>query len=274
MSAQMLQLKQTIPPFKVNEGAEFDAVDLKDYIDNPGDHPLEFKVDTEESDLLPAGMVCAKNGVLSGAPIAGVAKELSYKVVIVVTCGDLTPLALDLEIAVYESIAAEGAEFTDLKNFWQAFANDLALPDIKTILEREISPADIYYLLGRYGTLIVWNADDLRPAEGGELISIEGVSERYNVYDFEVALVASPKGLYDSKRNLKDGYQTAEAMINEVYKRKWNIEMAGYDKLVNTAWIEVQRLNDLHADHKIEVYNYAPTQAAARTLEHVRQLMK
>lgn len=258
-----LQLKTQLKVIELNELSEIEAIDLREFLKIPkGAGDLFFEVD-EEGDRLPLGLLLSEAGVLSGKPAQGTSKPTAYEVAIVVQGEKVSPFLMTLKIKIDEAREPEGEEalwVNKLQNYWRSFANDLSLPDIETILTREVSASDIYYLLERYGTLMIWNADDLRPADKGQLFAVEGISSRYNVYDFDVVLVATPKALYDPARTIKDGYITAEAMVNEIHKRAWNIEMAGHDKLMRRAWLEVQKLNRLGKGHHIEIHNYSPSE--------------
>jgi len=257
-----LTLKASVPVIELNELSDVEPIDLREFLEVPADvGALFFEVD-EEGDRLPLGLTLSEEGILSGKPAQGTQKSTAYQVVVVVQDAKVPPFILTLQIKVNEAKALEGEEalwVNKLQNYWRSFANDLNLPDIETILTREVSASDIYYLLERYGTLMIWNADDLRPADKGRLFDLKEISSRYNVYDFDVVLVATPKALYDPARTINDGYMTAEAMIHEIHQRAWNIEMAGHDKLMRRAWLEVQKLNRLGKGHHIEIHNYSPS---------------
>jgi len=167
-----------------------------------------------------------------------------------------------------EETEAKPAGFTTekLQNFWQSFSEEKQLPSLEEVLAREITPVEIYHLLERFASLIVWNADDLTSAKTGKRIELKDDEEsgednaelRYTVYDFGVALVATPKDLFDSERTLSDALKIARIMMKEVQRRKWNIQMAGFDKMVSAAWVKVQQLNERSKEHKIEVIDYEP----------------
>jgi len=252
-----LELKQGIPTFTVNEGSALEPIDLNDYIGNPSGEALQFSAELAGGGSLPAGITFSPDGVLNGTPQLGTKSTSPYEITVVAFHPKATPLVLNLKLMIHE--VPGKINLDDFKNYWQKFADGLELPDLEQLLTREITPLDIYYLLGRFATLIIWNADDLTPADKGALIDISHASKLFRVYDFKSALVTSPKDLYDPKRGLKDAIQTAKAMIYEVQRRKWNIEFAGYDKMVTAAWVETQQLNEAKTGHIIKVYNYEPS---------------
>ena len=90
------------------------------------------------------------------------------------------------------------------------------------------------------------------------MLTLEGTSPHYNVYDRGSCLVACPKDLFSHVRTIDDGLQTARAMAREVYKRDWTIELAGLDKMSRAAWVEIQHLGDLNGK-RLEVINFIPT---------------
>ena len=119
--------------------------------------------------------------------------------------------------------------------------------------------------------MTIWNADNLTPPDNGKLIDLPEASGLYRVYDFGSALVASPVDLYDSKRTINDAIQTAKAMAHEVDRRKWNIELAGFDKMVRATWVEIQEINRLQ-DKNIYIRGYQPTYADYDSLTYQSSL--
>jgi hypothetical protein len=254
---QGLKLKQAIPLISVNQGSELEPVNFNDYIDNPTGESLQFSVELVGGGSLPAGIVFSKDGILSGTPQLGTANVLPYEMTVVAFHPAVSPLVMHCKLIIRE--VPSKIDVDEFKTYWQKFADGLDLPDLEQLLTRKITPLDIYYLLGRFATLIIWNANDLTPAGKGIMIDIPHSSELFRVYDFKSALVASPKDLYDPSRGLGDAIQTAKAMVHEVARRKWNIELAGYDKMVTAAWVEVQHLKSMAKGHVIKVHNYEPS---------------
>ena len=153
---------------------------------------------------------------------------------------DAGSVSFAFTIEVYEAISTD--DIAQLhEDAWVSLNKGGDLPEsLQAILERPISKEDVYYLLERYATFTLWNADDLRLADGGKQINVKDVSDKFNVYDFEVCLVAAPKSLFDHSRTLTDAVKTAEAMTREVHKRQWNVEFGGFDRM--RCWIKTQLL--------------------------------
>lgn len=264
-----LTLKQQVTDIVINEGAQLEPINLLDYIDKPAAAKLQFTSELVDGGTLPSGIAVSRDGVLSGVAKIGTARGKPYEITVVAFMPEALPLVMHIKLTIQEAVHAEMAattkppaaelDVTEFKNYWQKFAAELQLPDIETLLRRKITPLDLYHLLGRFATLMIWNADDLTPANQGTLIKLPAASPLFRVYDFKSALVTTPTELYDSKRSLMDAIQTAKAMIQEIKRRKWNIELAGYDKMVTAAWVEVQNLNKSAEGHVIEVRNYEPS---------------
>lgn len=274
--------------FSVNEGSSIEPIDLKPFVDNPTSKPLKFTAELVLGGELPKGLTCSSDGIITGAPEKGSANDLPYDVLIITECEDLQPLIFDIYLTIASSESQEatgtlqdkkGTEADAMKSeygiipeqleqFWALFSDDLSHPDLKELLTRRVTPADIYHLLGRFATLTIWNADDISPAVNGKLMGLKEASAHYLVYDFGVALIATPKELYSSERTIEDSLQTARAMIREIQRREWNIQLAGYDKMVTAAWVEANRLNSLKKGHEIRVEYYEPTVADQNILRY------
>jgi hypothetical protein len=155
--------------------------------------------------------------------------------------------------AVKEQIAPD---LSGLEHFWETLDKGFEFPSLEQILTREVTPAEFDYLLQRMAPLIVWNSDTIAPADQGVLITLREASPYYRVYDFVVALLATPKKLYDGERTWGDSIQTAQAMGREGARRGWNMHLEGFDKMVTVAWVEVQRINLSRKDKKIQVLHY------------------
>ena len=141
-------------------------------------------------------------------------------------------------------------------DIWQAIADDTPLPP-GDFFSHPVTVQDVYYLVERWATLIIWNAADLHPAGEKILLSLPRASKHYVVYDRGSCLVTSPKELFSHERTLRDALQTAEAIGEEVYTRGWAIEFAGFDKMVTAAWAHIMALNELQ--HKVTIYHFTPT---------------
>ncbi|OGT07243.1 MAG: hypothetical protein A2103_03925 [Gammaproteobacteria bacterium GWF2_41_13] len=266
--------------FKINEGAELTPIDLKTLINNPANEPLTFALELAEGGTLPSGLTYTPEGLIQGTPAIGTHQDIPYDIVVTVQAATAEPLIFAIQLFIFAAKTSESstdytmAEVTDIidemafKNYWQAVMENLDLPDLETLLTRKITKSELYYLLERFATFTVWNSDDLRLAIDGKMIELDGASPLFQIYDFEVALVASPKDLYATNRTLADCVQTARAMIQEAHRRKWNVELTGYDKMIRAAGIEAARLNKLMADYTMEIENYELTGADFEILNY------
>lgn len=256
MSAPVLI--QPIPSQVINERAAYGPFDLKAFIQvSEGSQPARFTGELQNGDALPKGMICTEDGILTGIP----GKETHGNYEFLVTAeNEEGKLQTTMTFTIKPSLLSAGSDYFDqLKSeVWDALGKDLPIPDLAELYNRPITPLEIYYLMERWGTLTVWNANDLEPAGEKKLLTLVDASKHYHVYDRGSCLVASPKDLFSSARTLEDGLQTARAVAREVFKRGWAIQMAGFDKFLRAAWVEVQLLGDKHGK-KLEVINYSPT---------------
>ncbi|MCL5272160.1 MAG: hypothetical protein M1486_02370, partial [Gammaproteobacteria bacterium] len=156
--------------------------------------------------------------------------------------------------------AGIGGEYLDQikSQVWQALEQNLPIPDMSEMFEREITPLDIYYLLERWSILTIWDAFNLEMPGTKKSLTLPGASPHYHVYDRGSCLIATPKDLYSYERTIEDGLQTARAIAREAYNRGWTIELIGFDKLRRAAWIELQLLGD-QKGKRLEVVNYDPS---------------
>jgi len=251
-------LIQAIPSQTVNELAAFGPFDLKDFIQvSEGSAPAHFTAELKGGGALPKGMICTEDGIVTGIP----AKETqgNYDVLITADNGEGSVEA-EFILTVKPSLTKTGTDYLDqLKaEVWRAVEENLPIPDLAEMYDRPISPIEIYYLLERWGTLTIWDAFNLEPQGDKALLTLEGVSPHYNIYDRGSCLVASPKDLFSHERTLEDGLKTARAMAREVYKRDWTIQMVGFEKLSRAAWVEIQLLGDKHGK-RLEVLGFSPT---------------
>ena len=254
---QLPVLIKEIPAQVVNEQAAFGPFDLKEYIQAEDGSRLKFSAGLASGAALPKGLICTEDGLVTGIP----GKETHGTHDIVVTArNDAGPLEAHFELMIKPSLSATQMDYIDeLKaEVWQALQQNLPVPDLSELHDRPVTMLDIYYLLERWGILTIWDAFNLEPASEKQLLTLEGVSEHYNVYDRGSSLVAAPKDLFSHERTLEDGLKTARAMAREVYHRGWTIELAGFEKLTRAAWIELQQLGDRYGK-QLEVINYHPT---------------
>lgn len=252
---------QTLPSktLYITEGREMRPFDLARAL--PEDMDLEqVLLDTAKGDALPEGITLDAKGVLRGSPRMG--SSVSSPFHLQIDINDESCIQ-PIELRVGVQMNPEEIEKRQL-DIWQAFQEGRDLPqDFIELLERPVTKADIYHLIERYASFTVWNSDDMRLAKEGRKIKIRDVSDKYQIYDFDVCLVASPKDLLADDRSLKDALDTARGMVREVHRRRWNIELGGFDKMAMAAWYEVRELND-RSRHQMNIKNYTPPAEAAR----------
>lgn len=259
-----MTLKYLVPTIFAQEGSTIESVDLKKFVaaeDNIA--AIQYSLDALESSPLPSGIQFSSSGIISGTLESNTAKFKPYECIFIAKTSKTDYVKIPVTFIVYKrTILSADKEkklleiYEAFDNFWKISDAELPLPDIGSILEREVTTQDIYYLLGRFATLIVWNADDLSSPQNGKLITIEGMSDKFSVYDFGSALVTIPKQLFTSQRGLRDTIIAAQAVAQEVHKRRWNIDIAGYDKMVSATWVEIQKLNKKTPEFQIKVPNY------------------
>lgn len=245
-----------IPPQVVNEQATYGPFNLKDHIQSPDGETVRFRAELSNGQTLPKGMICTEDGIVTGIP----AKNTQGNYEVIVTAeNDAGSVQAAFVLTIKPSLTAGGEYVDQLKSqIWEAMEKKLPIPDLGEMLERPISPIDIYYLLEQWGTLVIWDSFNLDPPGEKQRLTLEGVSKHYNIYDRVSSLIAAPKDLFSHERTLVDGLQTARAMAREVYKRGWTIEFAGLDKMTRAAWVEIQHLGDKYGK-KLEIINYTPS---------------
>jgi hypothetical protein len=251
-------LVKAIAPQVVNERASYGPFFLFDYIQAPdSDKLLNFSAQLGSGAALPAGLVCLAEGVLVGIPAEGTTGHYD---IIVTGSNEAGECEASISFTIKEGFATPVDTEIDKRKaeIWNALDKNLQLPEFAQLAAHEITALDIYYLLERYGVLIIWNANDLNPAADKKAIQLAGASEHYHVYDRGSSFIAAPKDLYTHERTLLDGLKTAQAMATELYKRNWTIEMAGYDKFTRAVWVEYQRLEDMHGKN-LKVMHYSPS---------------
>jgi hypothetical protein len=253
-------LVEAIPAQIINEGAAFGPLNLNKYIQSPNEESgvVFFRAEIANGEPLPKGLICTANGTVSGIPAEKTQGQ--YEIVVTAENDSGIPLVAKFTLTIKERIALATSEFiaSAKKDVWNAVLKDLPIPDIGDILNRPITQAEIYYLLQRFATLIIWDVYNLDPPGELKLMTLEGANPHYNFYDRGSCIVAAPKDLYSYERTLEDALQAARALSREAYKRGWVIEFAGFDKMVRAAWIELQLLGDKHGK-QLEILHYTPT---------------
>lgn len=256
-------LVKAIPSQIVNERAAYGPFDLKEFIQvTEGSDPAKFHAVLSTGAALPVGLICTEDGLLTGIP--GKDTQGSYEFIIT---AQNAAGALDARISftIKPSLATSGDSYLDdiKAQVWEALGQNLPIPSFDEINDRPVVPGDVYYLLERWGTLTMWNVMNLDPASNKTLLHLEGASPHYEVYDCVSCLIMAPKDLFSHERTLEDALQTARAMAREIYKRDWTVQMAGFDKFVSAAWVEIQLLGRQYGK-QIEVINFSPSSTDAK----------
>lgn len=246
-----------IPQQVVNERAAYGPFHLFSYIQTPDNSPLRFSAGLSSGAALPKGLICTSDGTLTGIP----AKRTQGTYEVIVTAeNEAGSVDATFTFIIKPSLLATNKDLlTKLKaQVWDAINQKIAIPELENLYDSPISIQDVYYLVERFGILKVWDAFNLDPPGDVRLITIEGVSPHYRVYDRGSCLIAAPKDLFSHERTMADSLQTAQAVAREVYKRSWTIELVGLDKMMRAAWIEIQQLGDRYGKN-LDVINYKPT---------------
>lgn len=250
------ELLKEIPAQMVNERAAYGPFDLKNFIKSKDGSPLRFMAELSDGKSLPKGLICTEDGLLTGIP--GKGTQGNYEIILTAK-NEAGTVQIKFPFTIKPSPTSDINYIDQLKSqVWGALEQNLPIPDLSELFEREITVLDIYYLLERWGIVTMWDAFNLEPPREKVLLKLEGASPHYNVYDRGSCLVMAPKDLYSYERTINDGLQTARAMAREVYKRNWTIEMAGFDKMMRAAWVEIQHLND-QTGKQLEIINYKPS---------------
>ncbi|MBA3660800.1 MAG: hypothetical protein H0W64_03660 [Gammaproteobacteria bacterium] len=246
---------QAIPPQLVNELAAYGPFDLKNYIQAENSR-CRFSAELKNGQPLPRGMICTEDGILTGIPAKGT--EGRHEVILTIE-NEAGHIQTALILTIKSAPSTDEKYFDDLKSqVWEALDQNLPIPDLGGLIERAITPQEIYYLLERFGLIMIWDAFNLESPGDKHPLMLKDASPHYDVYDRGSCLVATPKDLYSHERTSLDGMLTARAMAREVYKRGWAIEMAGVDRFTKAIWVELQHLSDQYG-RKAEIVNYKPT---------------
>ena len=251
-------LTAPIPTQVINEQAAYGPFDLKKFIQvTEGSATPTFTAELSTGSALPQGMICTSDGVITGIPAKDTHGNYEVKITATNEAGSVNTTFV---MTIKPSLLGTSAEYSNqLKSqIWEALEKNMPIPDLMAIYERPVTLADVYYLLGRFGVLTIYDAFNLEPPGEKVLLNLPGISKHYNVYDRGSCLVATPKDLFSHERTLLDGLITARIMAREVYRRGWTVELTGFDKLMRTVWVEMQHLGDLYGRH-LEVVNFQPT---------------
>ena len=108
--------------------------------------------------------------------------------------------------------------------------------------DKDGRPEDVYFLLGRYATLTIWDFNSPGPA--GEFAGVLESPSGAKVYDFTNCLSTSPgEKMFDQHRSLAGDLATSQFMLEEAHRRGWIVELSGYDKMVRAAWVRAMQLD-------------------------------
>lgn len=251
-------LVKPIPAQIVNERAAFSPFDLKEFIQTTsGPSTLRFQAETSSKEALPTGMICTSDGILTGIPAKGT--EGLYEIIITAE-NEGGKVETRFILTIKPSLLAASDDYLNkLKSqVWQALDQHLPVPDLAELINRPVTPYDVYYLLERWGVITAWDAFNLEPPGEKILLNIEGANPHYNIYDRGSCIVGCPKDLFSRDRTLADGIQAAQLVAREAYNRGWTIELVGFDRLIRAAWVELQVLGDKMGRHA-EVLNFTPS---------------
>jgi len=253
-------LLKEFPPFVTNEKAAFGPIHLFDYIDMTMVEygPVKFFAEVDGGASLPKGLICTITGVLGGIPAEGTAATYNLHIIVENDRGMLlenTPLTINPSLTMEEP-----TQFANFKSeVWAALGKDLPLPGLQDVVNRPVTPLEIYYLLQRFAVLTIWDVYNLEAPGKKVLLDLPGANKYYNIYNRGSCLIAAPKDLYSHARTLEDALQASRLLAKEAYKRGWTIEFAGFNKMIRSAWIELQLQADKNNGKRIEILHYRPT---------------
>lgn len=261
-----LSLKKPIPAQIVNEGATFGPLNLHSFIQS--DNKMTIRAELEDGQPLPKGLICTTDGIINGIPAANT--QGSYKVIIFATNEEAEELTTDFDLTISPRLTMGDEKnqlYSKIKSeVWEALGKNLPLPDIAELLNRPITITEIYYLLQRFATLTIWDVYNLDYPGEKQILNLPGVSKHYHVYDRGCCIVGAPKELFSHERTLVDAMNTARAMAREVYKRGWVIEFAGFDKMVRSAWVELQLLSEQYGK-PLEILHYNASESDVKIFD-------
>ncbi len=251
-------LIKAIPSQGVNERAAYGPFDLTEYIQASDGSPVMFQAELSDGNSLPKGMICTEDGIVTGIPAKGT--QGNYEIIIHAS-NEAGKLEAHFMFSIQPALASKDTqEYADQlkQQIWQALEQNGPMPALNELVERAITPLDIYYLLERWATLTIYDAYNLDPPGEKNVLVLEGANEHYTTYDRGSCLVACPKDLFSHERTLADSIQAAQVLAREAFKRGWAVELIGFEKLTRAAWVEIQALSERH-NKPVEVLNYEPT---------------
>lgn len=139
---------------------------------------------------------------------------------------------------------------------WLALNEGKPHPGLKSLIERAVTPLEVYYLLERYGTLTIYDAFNLATPGVKIPLALPNVNKHFTIYDCGSSLVAAPNDLFTHERTLADGLQAVEVMVAEAVNRNWRVvDLVGYEKYRHAAWVALDVLS-LQVGRSVDVLNF------------------
>lgn len=255
-------LIKVIPNIVINEGAALGPIDLKQYIQpfDPKSEKLHFTAELTNGAALPNGIICTSTGILSGIPARDTVG--SFEVHLVAenpVNGTQFETQFFLTIKERIEIGGEPQFYTGLKKqIWDALEKNQPVPEFAELFNRQLTAVEIYYLMQRFATLTIYDVYNLERPGDLKILTLDGASPHYNIYDRGSCLVGAPKELFSHERTVEDALITAKVMAREVYQRGWTIEFVGFQKMMRASWVELQVLAEQYGK-SLEVLHYKPS---------------
>lgn len=255
-------LEKLIPNIVINEGAALGPIDLKEYVRaaNPYTEKLHFTAELINGESLPRGIICTSSGILSGIPARDTTGSFEVRLIAENPAND-TKLETQFLLTIKERIELGGEPqfYTGLKKqIWDALERNQPVPEFAELFNRQLTAVELYYLMQRFATLTIYDVYNLERPGTLELLTLEGASPHYNIYDRGSCIVGAPKELFSHERTLEDALITAKVMAREVYNRGWTIEFVGFQKMMRAGWVELQILAEKHGN-ALDILHFKPS---------------
>lgn len=253
-----LVLNNPIPAQVVNEGATYGPLNLANFIQGSKGEKIYFRAEISDGSPLPKGLICTTEGIINGIPARDT--QGAYRILVIAVTDEADEVTAEFDLTIKARISLDDSElFRKLKaEVWEALGKNLPLPEMSDVLSRPITAIEIYYLLQRFATLTIWDVYNLDYPGEKTILTLEGANPHYTIYDRGCCIVGTPKDLFSHERTLEDALQTARVMAQEVYKRGWVIEFAGFNKMIRASWVELQHLADKHGK-ALAILHYNPS---------------
>lgn len=255
-----------IPAQVINVGAAFGPLALTEYLGGTEPETVSYAAELSDGSALPDGLICTVQGEFTGIPPRRTEGDYEIRVIAENEAGTAEAIfSLTIKPAFIAAGTAE--ELDDMKRqVWEALGSNATKPEFKALIDRAITPLDIYYLLERWGNISIYDAFNLEAPGDKVPLTLTGVTEHFVVYDRGSCLVAAPKDLFSYDRTLEDGLKAARALAKEAYERNWVVEIVGFEKYARAAWVEFQHLADKFG-RTVEIINYQVSSVDVRVYE-------